>query len=142
MPKDPNIGEVTWVEGQYGSHMVYTYTSNGWKFTSIVPGSGTIQPTDSPIEWVLGAWKTPFKALDDIAVLGFAKFVSGKGGWGIARGMGYKEATQLLKTQGWEFVRSGKGSHMIWKSPSGTTFPIPNHKELSIGLISSLNKVK
>lgn len=44
---------------------------------SQVTGTGQITPTDSPIDWVLGAWKTPFQAADDVAVLGFAKIAGG-----------------------------------------------------------------
>ena len=90
----------------------------------------------------MGAWKAPLQAVDDIGLLGFAKFVGGRGGWGVTKGMGYNEATKLLKVQGWQFVRTGNGSHMIWKSPSGTTFSIPTHRQLSDGIIRGINKVK
>lgn len=78
-----------------------------------------------------------------IAVLGFAKLAGGKSLNIVSKGMSYKEVTKIISKVGWEFVRNGNGSHMIWKAPNGTTFPIPNHgsKSLSDGLINSINKL-
>ena len=57
-----------------------------WKFK--VTGTGQISPTDSPLEWLLGAWKTPLQAADDLAVLGFAKFAGGNGKNIFIKGVG------------------------------------------------------
>jgi hypothetical protein len=38
-------------------------------------------------------------------------------------------------------VRQGKGSHEIWKNPSGHTFPVPRHpREITDGLLASIIK--
>lgn len=43
--------------------------------------------------------------------------------------MTYREVTYILSEYGCEFVRVGKGSHMIWYSPiTNAKFPVPNHK--------------
>ena len=77
----PQIGDICFDEcGQ-----AQVYDGKGWvpwRFT--VTGTGQITPTDSPIDWVLGAWKTPFQAADDVAVLGFAK-IAGGGGNGLSK---------------------------------------------------------
>lgn len=42
--------------------------------------------------------------------------------------MNYREVTKILSDHGCTFVRSGKGSHMVWKSPiTGNKFPVANH---------------
>ena len=61
------------------------FDGNGWvPWRFVVTGTGQITPTDSPLEWLLGAWKTPFQAADDVAVLGFAK-IAGGGGNGLSK---------------------------------------------------------
>ena len=100
-PDDPpKVGDVKYESGQYGSIIELTYTDEGWKVTSITPGSGASQITDSPIEWVLNAWRAPFQAADDISVLGFAKFGGGKAGTVFLQGIGAvgKEGYHTIKS--------------------------------------------
>jgi predicted RNA binding protein YcfA (HicA-like mRNA interferase family) len=35
--------------------------------------------------------------------------------------MRYSEMVQLLRGTGWEFLRRGKGTHELWRHPSGGT---------------------
>lgn len=50
----PKTGNKKYVNGPYGEVTVYTYNGKEWVFTRHIPGSGAIQPTDSPIEWFIG----------------------------------------------------------------------------------------
>ena len=89
------------------------------------------------------ASRVPFAAAEDFSVLYFGKNLGNKViGWGLKQGMNYNEVTKILKSNGWEFVRVGKGSHMIWRSPVGVQRPIPFHgsKSISPGVINRLNK--
>lgn len=48
---------------------------------------------------------------------------------------------KLLKIARCEPIRQGKGSHEIWRSPSGHTFPVPRHpRDINDGLLSSIIK--
>jgi hypothetical protein len=73
----PAIGDKKFIEGQGGSIVLLTYTADGWRVIGVIPGSGAVVPTDSPIEWILGAWKAPIQAVDNVGVLGFAKIMGG-----------------------------------------------------------------
>ncbi len=77
----PQIGDICFDEcGQ-----AQVYDGKGWvPWRFSVTGTGQITPTESPLEWLLGAWKTPFQAADDVAVLGFAKMAGG-GGNGLSK---------------------------------------------------------
>lgn len=44
-----------------------------------------------------------------------------------ARYLKYREVEKKLKAANCVFVRPGKGSHLIWRGPTGATQPIPNH---------------
>ena len=57
--------------------------------------------------------------------------------------MNYRELEKILKANGWFFLRSGKGSHMIWcHEKAAVPIPIPNHgsKELNVSLTKGLVK--
>ncbi|MBC2838880.1 type II toxin-antitoxin system HicA family toxin [Robiginitalea sp. SC105] len=51
------------------------------------------------------------------------------------------EFIRLIKKNGWQFLRQGKGSHEIY-TKDGKKVPIPNHgsKELGKGLEMKLKK--
>ncbi|MEZ4909948.1 MAG: hypothetical protein R2774_03700 [Saprospiraceae bacterium] len=56
---------------------IFEYTGDGpyggWTRIFYIGPYNAIQVTDSPIDWIIGAWKTPLQAVDNVAVLGFAK---------------------------------------------------------------------
>ena len=55
--------------------------------------------------------------------------------------MTYQELIKKLKDGGCLFVRTGKGSHEIWKNQSGTLFVVPNHKrEIPTGTCQNILK--
>ena len=99
----PKCGDKAIIDGGHGGFMEVVYTGDGpldgWQIVRVVPGSGAIQVTDSPIEWVLGAWKTPLKAVDDIGVLGFARVPKGEAWIDIASGK-IQQAGTFLKEGG------------------------------------------
>jgi hypothetical protein len=74
----PKVGDICIDEcGQ-----IQEFDGKGWiTWKPKITGIGQILSTDSPIEWVLGAWKTPFQAADDLAILGLAKIGGGGTGW-------------------------------------------------------------
>ncbi|MBE4258803.1 type II toxin-antitoxin system HicA family toxin, partial [Vibrio parahaemolyticus] len=53
-----------------------------------------------------------------------------------------KDLIDELLAAGCEFVRHGKGSHQIWRSPiTGKKFPVPHPKgSLPIGTVRSIKK--
>lgn len=51
----------------------------------------------------------------------------------------YRDVIRFLKSQGWVFLRDAKGSHEIWGDPeTGAYISIPNHKEISAGIIRQI----
>jgi len=53
----------------------------------------------------------------------------------------YRDVTKFLKSQGWVFLRSGKGSHELWGLPDESVKEsIPKHGEVSAGVIGQLIK--
>ncbi|MFE6767292.1 type II toxin-antitoxin system HicA family toxin [Streptomyces sp. NPDC057689] len=53
----------------------------------------------------------------------------------------YRDVTKFLKSQGWVFLRSGKGSHELWGLPDESVKEsIPKHGEVSAGIIGQLIK--
>jgi predicted RNA binding protein YcfA (HicA-like mRNA interferase family) len=57
--------------------------------------------------------------------------------------MNYRELEKILKANGWFFLRTGKGSHMLWSHDKAVVpIPIPNHgsKELNPALTKGLLK--
>lgn len=51
----------------------------------------------------------------------------------------YRDVIKFLKSQGWVFLRDGKGSHEIWGDPnSGAYISIPAHKEISAGVVRQI----
>lgn len=59
----------------------------------------------------------------------------------ITSSMKYSEFFKLVKRNGWQLLRQGKGSHEIWEKDNQTVV-IPNHgsKEMPTGLEKSLKK--
>ena len=52
-----------------------------------------------------------------------------------------RELSKLLESMGCSFVRSGKGSHEIWRCPGGCQTVIPVHGgDLPIGTLRSIFK--
>lgn len=48
----------------------------------------------------------------------------------------YRDVIKFLKSQGWVFLRDGKGSHEIWGDPNtGAKISIPAHREVSAGIV-------
>ncbi|MEZ4909939.1 MAG: hypothetical protein R2774_03655 [Saprospiraceae bacterium] len=78
----PKCGDKVTYKGKYGEVSIFEYTGDGpyggWTRIFYIGPYNAIQVTDSPIDWIIGAWKTPLQAADDLAVLGFAKFAGGK----------------------------------------------------------------
>jgi hypothetical protein len=103
-----------------------------WK--PIITGTGQIIATDSPIEWVLGAWKTPFQAVDNIGLLGFAKFAGGniapiisgfsKHGLNQAISRGFKTA-EILK-----IVRNGNSVSAMGRYGSQVRYTLGQNTEV------------
>ena len=60
--------------------------------------------------------------------------------------MNFQELEKILKSNGWYFLRYGKGSHQLWMHEKAEQpLPIPNHgsKELKTGLAKALvRKIK
>ncbi|MBP5638359.1 MAG: type II toxin-antitoxin system HicA family toxin [Victivallales bacterium] len=57
--------------------------------------------------------------------------------------MNYNELTKLMKAAGWQFDRTGKGSHIIWKHPERKNkIPVPDHgsKEIKPSLVKLIKK--
>lgn len=54
-----------------------------------------------------------------------------------------KDLIKLLKSNGCEFVRYGKGDHQVWYSPlTGNKFPVPHPKKnMPIGTIKSIRRM-
>lgn len=53
----------------------------------------------------------------------------------------YSELKKRLNSRGYSFVRQGKGSHEIWRGPSGTKFSVPRHPgDLKRGTLSAILK--
>lgn len=78
----PKQGDRKVIDGVQGTKLIMEYTGcgeDGWEIVKIIPGSGAILVTDSPIEWSISIWKTPINLVDDVAILGFAKLSSGSG---------------------------------------------------------------
>jgi hypothetical protein len=99
----PKCGDKTILEEQNGTQYEMVFTGDGpvdgWQIVRVIPGSGVIQVTDSQIEWVLGAWKAPLQAVDDIGVLRFAAFMKGGGGKNIfIKGVGEVSAELFHRT--------------------------------------------
>ena len=99
----PKCGDKIILEGQNGTQFEMVFTGDGpvdgWQIVRVIPGSGAIQVTDSPIDWVLGAWKAPLQAIDDIGVLGFARVPKGEAWIDIATGK-IQQAGIFLKEGG------------------------------------------
>ena len=49
----------------------------------------------------------------------------------------HKEVIKKLQELGTQFIREGKGSHSIYKL-NGRTTSIPNHKEVSPGVLRNI----
>jgi hypothetical protein len=58
---------------------VFIFDGINWIHTSFPLATGGITPTDSPIDWFIGALKTPIALAVDYGVLGFAKTGGGSG---------------------------------------------------------------
>ncbi|MXX53360.1 MAG: type II toxin-antitoxin system HicA family toxin [Dehalococcoidia bacterium] len=55
--------------------------------------------------------------------------------------MNHRDITRKLRTLGCSFARQGKGSHEIWRSPTGqskTSIPNWGGRDLSPGTISAI----
>ncbi|MGO2555014.1 MAG: type II toxin-antitoxin system HicA family toxin [Brevibacterium aurantiacum] len=54
-----------------------------------------------------------------------------------------KDVKKFIKSQGWTFIRQGRGSHEIWGNPeTGVKAPIPfGHKEISAGVLEEIEKL-
>ncbi len=91
----PKVGDVCIDE----CGVAQVFNGDGWEVWKFkVTGTGQISPTDSPLEWLLGAWKTPLQAADDLAVLGFAKFAGGNGKNIFIKGVGEVNAEIFHRT--------------------------------------------
>jgi len=54
----------------------------------------------------------------------------------------YRDVTKFLKSQGWVFLRSGKGSHELCGLPDESVkATIPKHGEVSAGVVGQLIKI-
>lgn len=55
-----------------------------------------------------------------------------------------KAVKKFLKSQGWEYLRQGKGSHEIWGDPqTGDSVSIPGgHGTISPGVLRQLEAAK
>jgi predicted RNA binding protein YcfA (HicA-like mRNA interferase family) len=52
-----------------------------------------------------------------------------------------RELTKLLEAKGCTFVRSGKGSHQIWRCPGGCQTVIPSHRgDIPSGTLRSIQR--
>jgi predicted RNA binding protein YcfA (HicA-like mRNA interferase family) len=59
----------------------------------------------------------------------------------LLRELSYTELTKKLKKYGFQYFRSGKGSHELWvRHSDGKAIPVPHHKGKSIrkGTISAI----
>ncbi|WP_423265260.1 type II toxin-antitoxin system HicA family toxin [Frondihabitans sp. 4ASC-45] len=53
----------------------------------------------------------------------------------------YRDVVKFLKTQGWVFLRQGKGSHEMWGLPDESVKEIiPAYGEVSAGVVGQLIK--
>jgi predicted RNA binding protein YcfA (HicA-like mRNA interferase family) len=53
----------------------------------------------------------------------------------------YRDVVKFIKTQGWVFLRQGKGSHELWGLPDESVKEsIPAHGEVSAGVVGALMK--
>ena len=97
----PRIGEVR--NNKCGAMEYEIFNGEEWVASSRIPitGTGQINATDSPIEWLLGAWKMPFQAADDIGALGISAMRVPKGEMWVDAASG---AMQKAGT----FVKEGK----------------------------------
>jgi predicted RNA binding protein YcfA (HicA-like mRNA interferase family) len=49
----------------------------------------------------------------------------------------YRDVAAALRLNGWTHLRT-KGSHEVWRSPSGRRFVVPRHGEVSAGIVRQL----
>jgi RHS repeat-associated protein len=108
------------------------YKFDGEKWNLFMLPSGGILPTDSPIEWAIVFWKTPFAVADDI--LGLAA----KPEW--KKVMSGGDVIETLVKNGWEFLRQNGTSHMIF-GKGGNIIPVPNHKTIAKGTLASIKRL-
>lgn len=60
---------------------------------------------------------------------------------GRLAGFSYREVTRKLGKLGFEFYRSGKGSHEVWiNSTNNSRTTIPHHREIREGTLKSILK--
>ncbi|MEO7373726.1 MAG: type II toxin-antitoxin system HicA family toxin [Terrimesophilobacter sp.] len=53
----------------------------------------------------------------------------------------YRDVIKVVKSQGWVFLRGGKGSHELWGLPDESVKEsIPHHDEVSAGVVGQLIK--
>lgn len=53
----------------------------------------------------------------------------------------YRDVVKFLRSQGWVFLRQGKGSHELWGLPDESVKEsVPHHREVSAGVIQQLAK--
>jgi predicted RNA binding protein YcfA (HicA-like mRNA interferase family) len=54
----------------------------------------------------------------------------------------YRDVIKFLRSQGWIVLRQGKGSHVIWGQPDGSSWlSIPAHGEISAGIVKQLVRI-
>jgi predicted RNA binding protein YcfA (HicA-like mRNA interferase family) len=52
-----------------------------------------------------------------------------------------RELVKLLRSKGCEFVRSGKGSHQIWRCPGGCEAVLPMHSgDIPAGTLRAIGR--
>ncbi|MEZ4909951.1 MAG: hypothetical protein R2774_03715 [Saprospiraceae bacterium] len=125
----PKCGDKVTYKGKYGEVSIFEYTGDGpyggWTSIFYIGPYNAIQVTDSPIDWIIGAWKTPLQAVDDVAVLGFAKIVGGNSVPKVLQVGGQALKTNTLKTlnitkeQGRNAIHALKFEHGLGNSFHG-----------------------